>query len=68
MAYLCSQEIEAAENNDSFVLDKAKEMQQKMLTEHLRHFVPAFAESSKACYFDSIKQQEIFWNILLIGS
>ncbi|NLN22277.1 MAG: molecular chaperone TorD family protein [Syntrophomonadaceae bacterium] len=44
MAYLCSQEIEAAENNDSFVLDKAKEMQQKMLTEHLRHFVPAFAE------------------------
>jgi TorA maturation chaperone TorD len=44
MAYLCSQEIEAAEKNDSLVLGKAKEMQQKMLTEHLRFFVTAFAE------------------------
>lgn len=44
MAYLCSQEIEAVEKNDSLVLNKAKELQLKMLTEHLRLFVPAFAQ------------------------
>ncbi len=43
MAYLCSQEIEAIEKNDALALNKAKELQLKMLTEHLRFFVLAFA-------------------------
>jgi TorA maturation chaperone TorD len=44
MAYLCSQEIEAIREKDFFVLDKAKKLQQKMLTEHLQLFVPEFAQ------------------------
>lgn len=44
MAYLCSQEIEAIREKDSFVLDKAKKLQQKMLTEHLQFFVSEFAQ------------------------
>lgn len=44
MAYLCSQEIEAIREKDSFVLDKAKKLQQRMLKEHLQFFVPDFAQ------------------------
>jgi TorA maturation chaperone TorD len=43
MAYLCSQEIEAIREKDSFVLGKANKLQQRMLTEHLQFFVPEFA-------------------------
>lgn len=44
MAYLCSQEVEAIREKNSVVLDKAKKLQKEMLTEHLKIFVPAFAE------------------------
>lgn len=43
MAYLCSQEVRAAVDNEPLVFKKARELQQKMLTEHLRFFVPGLA-------------------------
>lgn len=47
MAYLCSQEIKGIEENDIFIQNKAKELQLKLLTEHLRFFVSAFARRIK---------------------